>query len=676
MSPSLREELFAYAACRLDDTVSESPHRDVSWVAGRARASKIPWWSASVRLRQNLRMLEDPVVGPVMMRMWPRWRTLAVPASSPWSPGALRAKPFLDAVHRVGAYAHVDASSIAVAHRDVYLETLRAREASLPLPARVWRDLRREFVRAVVADGHVYSAQLPREGPPSAQAMVSQEASSSLPTEQHFRVLDGALAQKKHNLTLRWLQVKSMAMPMSIQKFATVAVGGSQTTVDPGASEQRTLVPEGLPEVIDFLAFIPWDTVRSGMKTWSVVSGSSAGGGGAVNVGKPVALSERAWVFTDPGTPLCVLIDVLLERGWKACPTRQCPQSHRAEPAVAGAGARGSMLFPLARLRLQWKPYFQCLLSLQQLAAKGLVELPAREQPAYYRAVLASDAPGEVESAVGGRGGGGAAAAADVDMSDEPLEGHVGHGLAAMRARAGNAEQRLPDSVAVAGVAARSDDDMQPLQPVPDVAVDHSGRGRGGPRGEAYTGLWRPGALMHSPTAVGSQRRPSSSSSGSSSSTSSTSAVADRGRGSAAPPQPPEPQGTRGRHVDGVAVAVEEHSGGPGRSYRRLAVQCPVHTSCKKRRNISAAHCKNLGENEPLWFLGAWVRYAEDTQCDRSSHMAFTPSLREVQRFRASGRWSADAGGESAAPGSGGHGRGGGSSAASAAVAVDSVGQA
>ena len=305
MSPSLREELFAYAACRLDDTVSESPHRDVSWVAGRARASKIPWWSASVRLRQNLRMLEDLVVGPVMMRMWPRWRTLAVPASSPWSPGALRAKPFLDAVHRVGAYAHVDASSIAVAHRDVYLETLRAREASLPLPARVWRDLLREFVRAVVADGHVYSAQLPREGPPSAQAMVSQEASSSLPTEQHFRVLDGALAQKKHNLTLRWLQVKSMAMPMSIQKFATVAVGGSQTTVDPGASEQRTLVPEGLPEVIDFLAFIPWDTVRSGMKTWSVVSGSSAGGrGGAMNVGIPVALSERAWVFTDPGTPL------------------------------------------------------------------------------------------------------------------------------------------------------------------------------------------------------------------------------------------------------------------------------------------------------------------------------------------------------------------------------------
>ncbi len=66
--------------------------------------------------------------------------------------------------------------------------------------------------------------------------------------------------------------------------------------------------------------------------------------------------------------------------------------------------------------------------------------------------------------------------------------------------------------------------------------------------------------------------------------------------------------------MDGVAVAVEEHSGGPGRSYRRLAVQCPVHTSCKKRRNISAAHCKNLGENEPLWFLGAWVRYVEDTQ--------------------------------------------------------------
>ena len=66
-------EIHSYMACRVDDAVSESPQRDVSYVASRAKCSKIPWWSASVRLRQNLAMVEEPGGRGAIEALWPTW---------------------------------------------------------------------------------------------------------------------------------------------------------------------------------------------------------------------------------------------------------------------------------------------------------------------------------------------------------------------------------------------------------------------------------------------------------------------------------------------------------------------------------------------------------------------------------------------------------------------------
>ncbi len=327
MSPALRQELWAYCVCRLDDTVSESPHRDVSWVASRAAASRIPWWSSTVRLKQNLRVAEDPSLGRVLVSVWGDWKKLAVPTTTRRAP-RLNTRVFLNAVHRVGSFGLADCSNIASGHRDMYAEALKSREASLPMSARVWRDLRREFVRAVVSDGKVFNAQVAWSAPPSATDMISQCVSSGPSTEQHFRVLDCAVGHKKHNLTTRWMEVKSMAMPMSIQKLS--AVDNVEPVSD--VSQERILIPDGVTEVIDFLSFIPWTVVRNSLHEWSTAAvrpASASRGGGAFHVSNRVVASARPWVFTDQSTPMVVLIDALLAQGWRAASAlADCPHSH------------------------------------------------------------------------------------------------------------------------------------------------------------------------------------------------------------------------------------------------------------------------------------------------------------------------------------------------------------
>ncbi len=631
MSPALRRELCAYRLCRLDDTVSESPHRDVSLIAARAPASRIPWWSASVRLKQNLRMAGDPRFRQVFASVWADWKLLAAaPTRTRRRAPRLKTKPFLDAVHRVGSFGLADCSNIGKGHRDLFVQALKAREAALPMSAKVWRDLRREFVRAVVSDGKVFTAQLAC-APPSALEMASQcLPSASRQQQQHFRVLDCAVGHKKHNLTTRWVQVKSMAMPMSIQKLSAVAVDSDHQEPVQDVAQDRTLIPDGVPEVIDFLSFVPWEVVRCSLQEWSSVAvrpASTLAGCGALHVSNPVVASARPWVFADEGTPMVVLVDALLAQGWRAARTlADSPRSHST-----GADHRGKLFF-IKRLQLQWKPYFQCLLSLPDLAAKGLVELPARQKPAFYSAVLASSEPGAVPQDLGVAAyrkmceDRGPVLKRDDDVSDSPLQGHVaGHGLA----------RRGP-------VFAEEDAEDAPLQPVP-VGSAPPQRRRSELGEEAYAGLWNPDELL--------RRSPSASSS--SSSTPSASGAARSGGSGGQPEQRPARQKRkrpRGMHADGVSVVVEDRVG----ACRRVIITCPWHAHCKRTRNTAAAQCKNFGEREPLWFLGAWLHGGRSR--DRDGHKRFTPSVKDVREFRDRGAWNYDDGESGAAATGGGAG--------------------
>ena len=97
--------------------------------------------------------------------------------------------------------------------------------------------------------------------------------------------------------------------------------------------------------------------------------------------------------------------------------------------------------------------------------------------------------------------------------------------------------------------------------------------------------------------------------------------------------------------VDGQDVWLQR-SGRPGQqgSYVRLCVRCPVHACgsagmpCQKRRNVHTAQVAALGPNEPIAYLGAWLR-AGPSFTDREAHLAHRPSAADTAAFFASQGW-------------------------------------
>ncbi len=59
VATELNDFLQPYEAARLDDTLQEEGHRDVSLIAREAPASGIAFWSGAFRLPQNLLIYKE-----------------------------------------------------------------------------------------------------------------------------------------------------------------------------------------------------------------------------------------------------------------------------------------------------------------------------------------------------------------------------------------------------------------------------------------------------------------------------------------------------------------------------------------------------------------------------------------------------------------------------------------
>ena len=78
-SPDLDKELRAYALCCLDDTIGESPHRDVSHITARNYGSKVRYNAASLRFQDNLKAWSCLRTKPQLREsLWASWMS-AVP---------------------------------------------------------------------------------------------------------------------------------------------------------------------------------------------------------------------------------------------------------------------------------------------------------------------------------------------------------------------------------------------------------------------------------------------------------------------------------------------------------------------------------------------------------------------------------------------------------------------
>ena len=84
--------------------------------------------------------------------------------------------------------------------------------------------------------------------------------------------------------------------------------------------------------------------------------------------------------------------------------------------------------------------------------------------------------------------------------------------------------------------------------------------------------------------------------------------------------------------------------GQPG-AYRRLKVKCPLKgishrgcTACGKNRAYKIGSESLLGGEEPLAFLGLWLRKREEFPV-RREHIAWKPTDNEVASYYATATW-------------------------------------
>ena len=95
MSDALRQQLQAYQGCVIDDTVGETPHRDVSYQISRARAATMPYIGAVYRFQQNLeewdaKPLSHSSNSAVRDSLWGQWKQIRTVNPSSYMVGSGR----------------------------------------------------------------------------------------------------------------------------------------------------------------------------------------------------------------------------------------------------------------------------------------------------------------------------------------------------------------------------------------------------------------------------------------------------------------------------------------------------------------------------------------------------------------------------------------------------------
>ena len=125
-SPDLDKELRAYAMCCIDDTIGESPHRDISHMIARNFGSKVRYNAASLRFRDNMRSWSSMRAEPNLREsLWRSWM-IVVPRSAlnmerkhTKSKHADVREAVWDFVYRAGPHAFTDWSCLSESFADL-----------------------------------------------------------------------------------------------------------------------------------------------------------------------------------------------------------------------------------------------------------------------------------------------------------------------------------------------------------------------------------------------------------------------------------------------------------------------------------------------------------------------------------------------------------------------------
>ena len=376
VSYTLALELQSYRACMLDDTWSESQHRDVSGERRRVTYATQAWESSTSRLPQNVSMWESLSEAQKTRfdLVWRRWKAIAQPVPrQAWNlvPKRCTDRVATSRVYRCGLEGLTDWHS--------YLSPvlrLACGESNAGPALRVAGRMKVDFLTRTLKTGDVYSVPiLSGEGTlalldrvPLEEADVSMHAASS--GMQFFVVVDTDIRRKRIPLTETARDRRNMWVPCSVQLYKSVA----------GDDGTFQLEADGQPRVIDLVDLTSWQVWRGALRAWTRTSTLTQG---ALGVRGFEAISTRPWDFAKKGVPVVVVLEHLAQHGWRR---GQPPDAHAIDtPKVFQA-----------KCPLGHRAYLQCLAALGTLMQRGLQTLASRKPMQYYQLLLASDRPGDV----------------------------------------------------------------------------------------------------------------------------------------------------------------------------------------------------------------------------------------------------------------------------------------
>ena len=285
-----------------------------------------------------------------------------------------------------------------------------------------------------------------------------------------------------------------------------------------------------------------------------------------------------------------IIVKALAAAGWRCGP----------EPAIHDADS--PRFFGTDRF-VDRRACLQCLLSWDELAARGLAQLWSGQKPAYYLCMLGCAIPADV-------------------LPNLPVAAY-------------RAAEMQPGRLAVSVALALADGDGQSDA---ESQVQPHAHGRARAR-RADAPPCRVDGGLASAAAVapaGSLGSGSNSSSGSSSDSTSNSPAKDSGTDTCGMPFTPRTLAARPDYLVPADMVLDRFQG-RGQGYFRLKLRCPLHAGehwdagkvCQKYRSIGPTTTARWGAGEPEAFLRAWAALGQSLP-DRAGHCRAAPGVRQV----------------------------------------------
>ena len=217
MSTRLREEVSSHQLCQVDDTWVEAVHRDVSATCKRASACTFPWVAATLRLSQNLAVMDSAGANGKDHRslLFSKWRVICQHSA---------AKAIKLILVRNGSRAKLISEAYRMRFEPLHDWAASLQDALKPMEQlqvkqRLHRNarLKVDYLSHVLSDNHIYSIPMGDDIGRSADAGTLQEAVQRMDDAafgfRFFQIVDCNVRRKKLVPTQASQEYKVMAFP-------------------------------------------------------------------------------------------------------------------------------------------------------------------------------------------------------------------------------------------------------------------------------------------------------------------------------------------------------------------------------------------------------------------------------------------------------------------------------